>query len=71
MYKTNINCIEDKSELTLNNGWLSGFTDAEGCFTSCILISKSTGQSITTVRYVISQKYDLEFSKDLVALQAS
>lgn len=65
MYKTNISCIEDKSELTLNNGWLSGFTDAEGCFTSSISISKSTGQSITTVRYVISQKDDLEFSQDL------
>ena len=51
--------------MTLNNAWLSGFTDAEGCFTSSISISKSTSQSITTVRYVISQKDDIEFSKDL------
>ncbi len=65
VYKTNIHCLEDKYELTLNNAWLSGFTDAEGCFTSCTSVSKSTGQFITTVRYVISQKDDIEFSKDL------
>ncbi len=65
VYKTNIHCLEDKYELTLNNAWLSGFTDAEGCFTSCTSVSKSTGQVITTVRYVISQKDDIEFSKDL------
>ena len=50
---------------TLNNAWLSGFTDAEGCFTSSTSVTKSTGQAITTVRYVISQKDDLEFSQDL------
>jgi len=65
VYKTNIHCLEDKYELTLNNAWLSGFTDAEGCFTSCTSVTKSTGQVITTVRYVISQKDDIEFSKDL------
>ncbi|WDK23844.1 GIY endonuclease (mitochondrion) [Colletotrichum graminicola] len=65
IYKTNIDCIENKHELTLNNAWLSGFTDAEGCFTSSTSVSKSTGQTITTVRYVISQKDDIGFSKDL------
>lgn len=65
IYKTNIQCIENKHELTLNNAWLSGFTDAEGCFTSSTSVTKSTGQVITTVRYVISQKDDLEFSQDL------
>jgi hypothetical protein len=65
IYKTDISCINSKHELTLNNAWLSGFTDAEGCFTSSTSISKKTGQSITTVRYVISQKDDIEFSKDL------
>ena len=65
VYKTNIHCMEDRYELTLNNAWLSGFTDAEGCFTSSTSVSKSTGQCITTVRYVISQKDDIAFSKDL------
>ena len=64
-YKTNILCIKYKYELTLNNAWLSGFTDAEGCFTCSTSVSKLTGQYITTVRYIISQKDDIEFSKDL------
>nr|UFJ43959.1 LAGLIDADG endonuclease [Cordyceps tenuipes] len=68
IYKTNIQCIENKHELTLNNWWLSGFTDAEGCFTSSTSISKSTGKAITTVRYVISQKDDIEFNKNLADL---
>jgi hypothetical protein len=65
IYKTNIQCVENKHVFTLNNAWLSGFTDAEGCFTSSTSVTKSTGQAITTVRYVISQKDDLEFSQDL------
>jgi hypothetical protein len=65
VYRTDTLCLEDKYPLTLDNAWLSGFTDAEGCFTSCTSVSKSTGQAITTVRYVISQKDDIEFSKDL------
>lgn len=64
-YKTNINIINNKHELTLTNGWLAGFTDAEGCFTSSMSVSQKTGKSITTVRYVISQKDDIEFSTDL------
>lgn len=38
---------------TLNDAWLSGFTDAEGCFT----ISFLTNQITYRVRYIISQKY--------------
>lgn len=65
IYKTNVQCIENKHELTLNNAWLSGFTDAEGCFTCSTSVSKSTGKAITTVRYVISQKGDIDFSRNL------
>ena len=61
-YKTNINYIESKLKVTLDNAWLSGFTDAEGCFTCSVLISKE-GKTIVTVRYIISQKDDIEFSK--------
>ena len=61
----NIKCLDQEPKLNLDNAWLSGFTDAEGCFTSCTSVSKSTGQAITTVRYIISQKDDIEFSKDL------
>jgi Proton-conducting membrane transporter/NADH-Ubiquinone oxidoreductase (complex I), chain 5 N-terminus/LAGLIDADG endonuclease len=62
-YLTDINIIESKQELCLDNAWLSGFTDAEGCFTSSVLTSSITGKNIVTVRYVISQKDDKEFSQ--------
>jgi hypothetical protein len=51
----------------LDNAWLSGFTDAEGCFTSSTWKSK-TGQNIVTVRYIISQKDDKEFSENVADL---
>lgn len=44
---------------------MSGFTDAEGCFSSCVITSKKGKKNIVTVGYIISQKDDMEFSKDL------
>jgi hypothetical protein len=67
-YKINVEYLECKHKLNLENAWLSGFTDAEGCFTSSVLISKVTGKAIVTVRYVVSQKDDLEFSTCLANL---
>jgi hypothetical protein len=67
-YNTNIIFIECNKKVTLDNAWLSGFTDAEGCFTSSIYLSKLTNKHIVTVRYVISQKDDIEFSKYLAKL---
>jgi len=61
-YNMSINHIESSSKPNLNNSWLSGFTDAEGCFTSSVLKNSKTGNTIVTVRYVLSQKNDLEFS---------
>lgn len=66
-YKTNITHIESNEKVNLHNGWLSGFTDAEGCFTSSAYLSKR-GKHIVTVRYVVSQKNDVEFSKLLANL---
>ena len=63
-YKTNIIHIESNEKVNLYNAWLSGFTDAEGCFTSSAYLS-NTGKQVVTVRYVISQKDDVEFSKSL------
>ncbi len=65
IYKMNIKCLDSSHTLNLDNAWLSGFTDAEGCFTSSVLTSKVTGKTIVTVRYVISPKDDIEFSKNL------
>lgn len=67
-YKMDILCLPCKHKLNLDNAWLSGFTDAEGCFTSSVLISKITGKTIVTVRYIVSQKDEIEFSKNLADL---
>ena len=40
---------------SLNNSWLSGFTDAEGCFT-CSFLSNSNAFRL---RYLVSQKGDI------------
>lgn len=67
-YNTNIEFIECKEKVTLNNAWLSGFTDAEGCFTCSIYLSRLTNKHIVTVKYIISQKNDIEFSRYLAQL---
>lgn len=41
------------NELSLDNSWLTGFTDAEGCFT--ISIKKTKGFAI---KYILSQKHE-------------
>jgi len=60
-----IEFIKPENEPSLNNGWLSGFTDAEGCFT--ISIKKTTGFSI---RFILSQKHEsnLTFFSKLILL---
>lgn len=67
-YNTNISFIECNNKVTLDNAWLSGFTDAEGCFTSSAYLSKISKKYIVTVRYIVSQKDDIEFSKYLAYL---
>jgi hypothetical protein len=65
IYRMNVKYLDQGHKLNLDNAWLSGFTDAEGCFTSSVLTSKITGKVIVTVRYTIFQKDDVEFSKSL------
>lgn len=43
---------------SINSAWLSGFTDAEGCFTVSIL-SKDESDKRFRVRYILSQKYEI------------
>ncbi len=66
-----IKYIESSYKPNLNSSWLSGFTGAEGCFTSSVLKSCKTGNIIVTVRYVLSlrkRENDLELSKFLANL---
>jgi hypothetical protein len=60
-----IEFIKPENEPSLNNAWLSGFTDAEGCFT--ISIKSTTGFAI---RYILSQKHEenLTFFSKLILL---
>jgi hypothetical protein len=60
-----IEYIKSKNEPSLNNAWLSGFTDAEGCFT--VSIKNTTGFSI---RFILSQKHEenLTFFSKLILL---
>lgn len=66
-YNMNIQLLDCNHKVKLDNAWLSGFTDAEGCFSSSILTSKQ-GKTTVTVRYFISQKDDIEFSKEVATL---
>ena len=52
-------------KLTFDNGWLSGFTDAEGCFT--VSIKNTSGFAI---RFILSQKHEenLTFFSKLILL---
>nr|YP_010183890.1 hypothetical protein LI393_mgp19 [Coccidioides immitis]QVG62013.1 hypothetical protein [Coccidioides immitis] len=66
-YNMKIKLLDCNLKVGLDNAWLSGFTDAEGCFSSSVLTSKE-GKTIVTVRYFISQKDDIEFSKEVATL---
>ena len=58
-YKIDICFISKVNHPTLENAWLSGFTDAEGCFTVSILKRSETYNQVQ-VRYILSQKGELE-----------
>lgn len=65
-YKTNIQYIENNKLPTLNDAWLSGFTDAEGCFYSNVYKpAKRLRTSMILVKYILSQKGNEEFMKYL------
>lgn len=52
-----IEFIEKKNLPTLNDPWLCGFTDSEGCFS--ISLKKSKGFSIV---YILSQKHEINLT---------
>jgi hypothetical protein len=59
VYKIDISYIDKINNPTLDNSWLAGFTDAEGCFTVSVLKRSETYNQVQ-VRYFLSQKGELE-----------
>ena len=55
-YKENIKCLQSKFKPTLNDTWLLGFTDAEGCFTCTVDETIPSKTSLVRLRYILSQK---------------
>lgn len=66
-YQTQIDYIPNVNKIYLdiyNNGWLSGFTDSEGCFTSSSVKRNETYTQIF-VHYILSQKGEKELMYSL------
>ena len=61
-YKENILFLDNDYKPSLNDTWLCGFTDAEGCFTCSISKDKSkvTNLNYVNLRYILSQKGNSE-----------
>lgn len=58
-YKENILYLDNFTKPNLNNSWLCGFTDAEGCFTISIINSNKPGISgLVKISYILTQKGD-------------
>ena len=60
IYNENVVFIDNINNINLNNSWLSGFTDAEGCFTISVLKNAKYNSTQVIVRYIISQKEEFE-----------
>jgi hypothetical protein len=63
-YKTNIVYNTNLIYLSLNDSWLTGFIDAEGCF-SVTFLSKPYA---VRIRFLISQKNDKKIMNDILSL---
>jgi hypothetical protein len=55
-YKENVLYLNSEFKPSLNDAWLSGFTDAEGCFTCSITDNKSKTTGLIRLRFILSQK---------------
>jgi hypothetical protein len=59
-YKENISYLDKEFKPSLNDAWLSGFTDAEGCYTCSVYDNKSNTAKLVRLRYILSQKGNSE-----------
>nr|YP_009059710.1 LAGLIDADG/HNH endonuclease [Parasitella parasitica]AIO05760.1 LAGLIDADG/HNH endonuclease [Parasitella parasitica] len=67
VYKTDIKLIQNDNNPTLDNAWLSGLSDSEGCFTVSV-IKQSESYNQVQVQYILSQKNELELMTKIAAL---
>lgn len=58
--------ILDNNKITLNDAWLSGFTDAEGCFS--LKISKTSKGYYVGILFILDQKDELEILNEISML---
>jgi hypothetical protein len=68
IYNDNIIHKTSISNINLNNGWLGGFTDSEGCFTVSVIKNKKYNSRQVTVRYILSQKGEVELLNKIALL---
>ena len=70
-YKQSIAYIDNNYKPDLNDSWLCGFTDAEGCFT-CSITERSENSdrngALVRLRYILSQKGNFEQMEYLAVL---
>lgn len=57
---------ENKKKISLENSWLQGFTDAEGCFS--IKIFKLHGKDYVKIIYILDQKNEPEILNEISML---
>lgn len=53
-YKENIFYLDKKFKPSLKDAWLSGFTDAEGCFTCSVVDNKSNTVKLVRLSYILT-----------------
>ena len=56
-YGSSIELLNNRNLVNLNNAWISGFTDAEGCFTVSVINRDNNNPNIQ-VRFILSQQYE-------------
>jgi len=66
IYKQEILYIENSSKPSLTTSWLSGFTDAIGCFTCSIVDSKHG--NLVKLKYILSQRGSFETMNHLAKI---
>lgn len=68
VYNENIVYKKNITDINLNNSWLAGFTDSEGCFTVSTIKSSKFNSIQVTVRYILSQKGESELLNKIALL---